>query len=235
MNTWLPRHAPVLVCDLDGTLIDSVPDLAAAANALLAEQHRPALATEAIKAMVGDGVAKLVERAFAATGAPPAPARLDVYVARYLAIYEPRSTDRTRPYPDTLETLAGLKAAGWRLAVCTNKPERASHRVLAALGMADLFEAVAGGDTFPVKKPAPEHILGLLARMGGSPAHAAMVGDSPNDVRAARAAGLPVVAVAHGYGPVPARELGADRLIESLAELPAALAALGLGAPARLA
>jgi len=233
MNTWLPRQAPVLVCDLDGTLIDSVPDLAAAANALLAEQHRPALATEAIKAMVGDGVVKLVERAFAATGAPPEPARLDAHVARYLAIYEPCSTDRTRPYPGTLETLAGLKAAGWRLAVCTNKPERASHRVLAALGMAELFEAVAGGDTFSVKKPEPEHILGLLARMDGSPAHAAMVGDSRNDVLAARAAGLPVVAVTHGYGPVPARELGADRLIESLAELPAVLAALGLDTPAR--
>lgn len=235
MKTPLANHAPVLLCDLDGTLIDSVPDLAAAVSALLIEQDRPGLDVAAVKTMVGDGVAKLVERAFAATGGVPEPAVLAAQVARYMAIYETRMTERTRPYPGVLATLGGLKEAGWRLAVCTNKPERASRDILAALDMAGLFEAVAGGDSFPVKKPDPGHILGVLGWLDAAPADAVMLGDGHNDVRAARAAGLPVIAVAQGYGPVPARDLGADAVIEDFAELPGALARLGRGNAVRLA
>ncbi len=225
-----PGEAPVLLCDLDGTLVDSLPDLAAAVGELLEGEGRPGLTPEAVAAMVGDGVPKLIERALAATGGVPAEAALAALVARYLPIYEARMTELTRPYPGAIETLRALKAVGWRLAVCTNKPEAPSRAIVAGLGFEGLFEAVSGGDSLPVKKPDPGHLLGLLEVLGAAPGAAVMLGDSTNDVQAARAAGLPAIAIAHGYGGTPARELGADRVIESFAELPAALAALGFSA-----
>lgn len=220
---------PVLLCDLDGTLIDSVPDLTAAVGRLLAEMGRAPLPEDAVRRMVGDGVPKLIERALAASGGAPEPAALDGIVARYLPIYESMMTARTRPYPGVAETLGALKAEGWRLAVCTNKPEGPSRGILAALGLAPLFEAVAGGDTFAVRKPDPGHVLGLLAAMAARPESAVMLGDGANDVRVARAAGLPVVAVASGYGPVPVEELDPDVVIAEIAELPGALDRLGRG------
>jgi len=221
--------APALLCDLDGTLVDSAPDLADALSTLLAESGRRALSVTEVKTMVGDGVAVLVERGLAATGGVPAPEALAAQVARYHALYEARLTKQTRPYPGAVEALGALRAAGWRLAVCTNKPERATRKVLAALGLDELIEAVAGGDTFPVRKPDPGHVLQLLEAMGVTPARAVMLGDSVNDVAAAHAAGLPAIAVGHGYGTVPAQELGAERLITHFDELPAALKALGFG------
>ncbi len=221
--------AAVLVCDLDGTLVDSLPDLAAAVGELLEAEGRPGLSHEAVAAMVGDGVPKLIERALAATGGVPAEAELAAMVARYMPIYEARLTELTQPYPGAIETLKALKAAGWRLAVCTNKPEAPSRAILAGLGFDGLFEAVSGGDSLAVKKPDPGHVLGLLAGLGVVPGAAVMLGDSANDVQAAQAAGLPAIAIAHGYGGTPARELGPDRVIESFAELPAALEALGFG------
>jgi phosphoglycolate phosphatase len=222
-----PGDAPVLLCDLDGTLVDSLPDLAAAIAELLDQESRPGLMQEAVAAMVGDGVPKLIERALAATGGVPPAAELAALVARYMPIYEARLTELTRPYPGAIETLQALKDNGWRLAVCTNKPEAPSREIVTGLGFAGLFEAISGGDSLPVKKPDPGHVLGLLAGLGAAPGAAVMLGDSTNDVRAAQAAGLPAIAIAHGYGATPARELGADRVIESFAELPAALAALG--------
>jgi phosphoglycolate phosphatase len=223
------REAPVLLCDLDGTLVDSLPDLAAAIAELLDQEGRPGLTHEAVAAMVGDGVPKLIERALAATGGVPAKAALAALVARYMPIYEARMTELTRPYPGAIETLRALKASGWRLAVCTNKPEAPSRAIVAGLGFEGLFEAVSGGDSLPVKKPDPGHLLGLLEVLGAAPGAAVMLGDSRNDVQAAQAAGLPAIAIAHGYGGTPAQELGADRVIESFDELPAALAALGFG------
>lgn len=233
MNETLPE-APVLLCDLDGTLVDSLPDLAAAVAELLDGEGRPGLTPAAVAAMVGDGVPKLIERALAATGGAPDEAALAALVARYLPIYEARMTELTRPYPGAIETLRALKAAGWRLAVCTNKPEAPSRAIIAGLGFEGLFEAVSGGDSLAVKKPHPGHLLGLLEELGvapgAAPEVAVMLGDSANDIIAAKAAGLPAIAIAHGYGGTPARELGADRVIESFAELPAALAALGFSA-----
>ena len=226
----MPRQrltpARILICDLDGTLVDSAPDLASAVADLLAETGRPPLDEAAVRRMVGDGVAKLVERALEASGGVPGGGALDAHVARYLAFYEGRLTEKTRPYPGAVETLSGLKDGGWRLAVCSNKPEAPSRQILAALGLDRLFEAVAGGDTFAVKKPDPGHLHGLLETMGAAPAQAVMLGDGRNDVLAARGTGLPVIAFASGYGPVPAHELGADALIETFADLPAALAGI---------
>lgn len=229
MKSRLPPRRSVLVCDLDGTLIDSVPDLAAAVNALLTELERPPLEQAAVARMVGDGVAKLVERALAARGLTPDPETFSKYLARYRTLYDRTLMNETRPYPGATETLKALRQTGWRLAICTNKPEAPTRTILEALDLDALFEAVAGGDSYPVRKPDPGHILALLAGMGATPAEALMLGDGVNDIAAAHAAGLPVIAVAHGYGTVPARELGADVVIERFAALPQALAQIGNG------
>jgi phosphoglycolate phosphatase len=219
-----------LLLDLDGTLVDSAPDLAGALNRLRAEQGLAALALAQVKDMVGDGVAKLVERGLPSSGAA-APGDRDRLVRRFLEIYEARLTAETRPYPGVVETLETLAAGGWRLAVCTNKPEAASREILEGLDLGRFFAAVGGGDSFAERKPAAGHLLDTLARMAAAPASAVMVGDSHNDVLSARNAGLPVVLVGYGYSRVPPAELGADVLIERFDELPAALEALvGSGA-----
>ncbi len=212
-----------LLLDLDGTLVDSAPDLAAALNQLRAEQGLAALALDEVKAMIGDGVAKLVER-----GHPPAatPADFDRLVERYVALYHARQTALTRPFPGVVETLRALSDEGWRLALCTNKPEAASREILTSFGLDGLFAAVGGGDSFAVRKPAAGHLLATLAHISATPGPAVMVGDSANDVLAARGAGLPVIVVGYGYSRLPPAELGADALIERFDELPAALAGL---------
>ena len=224
MNGMQIPLEPVLVCDLDGTLVNSLPDLADALSDLLRDCGRRAVSEAEVSPLVGDGVPPMVERAFALTG--DVPADLPDQIARYVGIYETRMTELTKPYPGVLEALAALRDDGWRVAVCTNKPEHASRGILTTLGFDDLVEAVAGGDTYPVKKPDPGHILRLLEALGGRPDAAVMLGDSENDVAAGRAAGLPVVAFSQGYGAVPARDLGADRVIDHFDELPGAVAAL---------
>jgi phosphoglycolate phosphatase len=216
--------ARILICDLDGTIIDSAPDLTSALGDLLAEVGRPPLPVAAVRRMVGDGIAVLVERALLASGGIPDDGALAGYVARYAAFYEGRMTELTRPYPGAVVALNNLKGAGWRLAICSNKPEKPCRHVLATLGLDGLFEVVAGGDTFAIRKPDPGHVRGVLDRLDARPDEAIMLGDSRNDVLAARGAGLPTIAIASGYGPVPAKELDADVLIETFAELPDALA-----------
>lgn len=215
-----------LLIDLDGTLVDSVPDLAAALNKLLAEEGHGPLARNEVADMVGDGVQRLVERGFAARGIANLQG-LDALVERFLGHYEVALSVESRPYPGVLETLDALKAAGLRLAVCTNKPQAASERMLADLELAAAFETVAGGDAFAVRKPDGGHLLGTLERLGVAPEAAAMLGDSHNDVAAARNAGLPVVLVSYGYSRRPAHEMGADAVIDRFEEIGAALARLG--------
>ena len=216
-----------VILDLDGTLIDSAPDLRAAANRTLAAAGRPALDLPTVTRFIGDGVRKLVERAFAATGAALDEAALDRATAEFTARYEAAASVLTRPYPGVPETLARLRGAGIRLAVCTNKPTPAAGLVLRELGLAPLIDAVSGGDAVARRKPHPDHVHDALARLGGVPEAAAMVGDSEPDITAGKAAGLATVAVAYGYARVAPRALGADRLIDRFADLEAALATLG--------
>jgi phosphoglycolate phosphatase len=216
-----------VVLDLDGTLIDSAPDLRAAANTVLAQAGRPPLDLPTITRFVGDGVRKLIERAFAATGPALAPEALDRATARYTALYEAAASVLTRPYPGVVETLGRLRAAGLKLAVCTNKPVAAAGIVLGELGMATLVDAVSGGDSVTRRKPDPEHVLDALRRIGGTPAAAAMVGDNEHDIAAGKAAGLATIAVTYGYARVPYPELGADRLIDRFTDLEPVLRTLG--------
>lgn len=213
------------IFDLDGTLVDSLPDLLRSLNRLLAEHGRRALAPSEVRMMIGDGVHKLVERGFSATG-EPAGERLDALAQRFLHYYEGHTIDESRPFPGARAVLATLAADGWTLAVCTNKPYQASLEMLQGLGLAQYLAVVTGGDSSPYKKPDPRHVLATVAALGARPDEVVFIGDSPNDAEAAKAAGLPLVLVTFGYTRVPVGELGADALIDSFAELPAVLAAL---------
>jgi phosphoglycolate phosphatase len=216
-----------LLFDLDGTLVDSVPDLAAAANALLGELGRPPLNLAQVTGMVGDGAPKLVERALAASGAgdTPLPAALD----RFLALYEADPTRLTRPYDGVPAVLDELAAAGWRLGVCTNKPERATRAVLAGLGLDRFFAVVLGGDSGPTRKPDAGPLRTALGRLGSAPDSAAMIGDHRNDVAAARAAGMAVVFARYGYGAATLAGMAPDAVIDRFTELPQALRVIWQG------
>jgi len=214
----MSRTLRAVLFDLDGTLIHSLPDLAAAVNRLLASENRPALADEAIRAMVGDGADMLVARAFAATGGLPGP-EVRPYLDRFMADYEPRSAETTRPWPEVEETLAALRARGLALAVCTNKPSRATAEVLAALDLARFFDVVVGADDAPAIKPDPAHVLVILDRLGVTPDQALMVGDSRNDILSARAAGIRSVALSFGYAHGPVEDLGADIVLHRFGDL----------------
>lgn len=189
--------ARTLVFDLDGTLVDSVPDLAAALNHLMLARGLAAFSLPEVTSFVGDGVAALVQRGFAARGAAQDAAAL----AEFNADYNAHTADRTVPFPDVPETLARLAAEGWRMAVCTNKPEAPARSLLAALGLEHYFVTIGGGDSFPVRKPDPAHLLATLAAAGGNPHRAVMVGDHHNDINAAAGAGLPSILAAWGYTP----------------------------------
>lgn len=202
-----------LVFDLDGTLTDSVPDIAAAVNRTLAARGLPTLAEPDVAAMVGDGLQPLIDRAFkAAGGVPDANAGAD-----YLADYESRVAEDTRLYPGVADALDKLRADGWTLAVCTNKPERAARLLLEALGVADRFAAVGGGDSFAAHKPDPRHLAGTIRAAGGEPTRALMVGDHSNDVRAASGCGVQAVFAGWGYGR-PGMEEGAAAVARDLPE-----------------
>ncbi|MDQ2764429.1 MAG: HAD-IA family hydrolase [Pseudomonadota bacterium] len=206
----MPR---TLLLDLDGTLVDTVPDLATALNRLLRARALPTLTRQQVAAMVGDGVAALVSRAFAAHGRQPDANA----VAEFGADYTTHVADESSLYPHVLPVLTGLADDGWRLAVCTNKPERAARTLLQAVGLLPLLCAVGGGDSFPTRKPDPGHLLGTLTRAGGASNRALMLGDHHNDMVAARQAGMPSIFAAWGYG-LPGMEAGSAAVARDIAQ-----------------
>ncbi|HYH22415.1 MAG TPA: phosphoglycolate phosphatase [Azospirillum sp.] len=226
MTTRPPLATPfaALVFDFDGTLIDSVPDITRVLNRTLAAFGRPPLAVDQVRTMVGDGSATLVRSAFAATGGAPEGDEAQTVLKTYLDNYYEDTAEPSCFYPGVPETLRAFAAQGIKLGLCTNKPERIARKLLGLLGVADLFGAVAGGDTLPTRKPDPGTLAWVLEQLGER--NAAMVGDNGHDVKVARAVGIPVVAVSYGYPRMPISELGADAVIDHFADLPAALAAL---------
>jgi phosphoglycolate phosphatase len=216
--------SPTVVLDLDGTLVDSAPDLADGVNALLERREAEPVGADDVRAFIGGGAVKLIRNAFAARRLPIADGEIDALYREFRAAYDPIASRTTRPYPGVLPTLDRLRATGHRLALCTNKPEGPSRLLLDALFLSSRLDAAVYGDTLPEKKPDPAPILEAIHRAGGRPDDAVMVGDSDADVLGARAAGLPVIAASWGYGVIAAKDLGADVVIDAFAELPDALA-----------
>jgi phosphoglycolate phosphatase len=196
--------ARTLLLDLDGTLVDTLPDLAAALNRLMQSRGLAPFSRPEVALMIGDGVSVLVGRAFAARGRE----QDDQALPEFSRDYGVHLADGSQPFPGIPDFLREFSEAGWRLAVCTNKPEAAARALLASLDLLRYIAAVGGGDSFPVRKPDPAHLLATLRAAGGDPAHAVMAGDHANDVAAARGAGVPCIFAAWGYGP-PAMAEGA--------------------------
>jgi len=216
--------------DLDGTLVDTAPDLVGALNRLLGEEALPALPLASARLMVGRGARALIERGFAVAGAHLDPAATPGLVERFIAIYRARIADESRPFEGVDAALTSLAGAGATLCVCTNKPTDLSIALLDALGMTRRFAAIVGPDRAPAPKPDPRHLFAAIAAAGGQPGRALMVGDSISDTAAARAAAVPSIVVSFGYTDIAPGELGADHLIDHFEELPPLAARLFTGA-----
>lgn len=205
--------APTILFDLDGTIADTAPDLTSALNWVLKDiGARPVEAAD-VRCMIGMGARALIERGLNSAGRAYDDALLDELLERFLIYYGENIARETRPFPGAREALDELKGAGARMAVCTNKREHTSVQLLRALDLIDYFELVAGGDTFAVRKPDAGHLLQTLERIGAAAPRAIMVGDSETDVKAARAAGLPVVGVTFGYTDRHISEFAPDSII----------------------
>ncbi|WP_078864173.1 phosphoglycolate phosphatase [Streptomyces sp. AcH 505] len=215
----MPDFFPVqaIIFDLDGTLVDSAEDLQAALNQLLSELRLCSIGAEEIKAMIGDGVPKLVERGLAAANGDPEKA--DVWVPRFLEIYQQNPAALTRCYPDVRETLGMLHRRKFKLGVVTNKPARAARQILESLLLSQFFSVVVGGDTLQERKPHPAPLLEAARQLDLEPGQILMVGDNMHDVKAARAAGMRCVAVSYGYHHQPPSEFNADGLIDRFGDL----------------
>ena len=215
----------VLLFDLDGTLVDSVPDLCAVLNEVLRQHGYGPLSQETVRPMVGDGVVPLVIRGFAACGAGEDEAR--AALPHYIALYEANATRDSLLYPGVRETLVELRRRGYRTGVCTNKLQGATKAVLRGFGVDELFDAVAGGDRYRVRKPDPGHLTGLVDELGGTAERSTMIGDSEIDAAAAKAASIPALLMSYGYARVPLAGLGAAQVLDRFDEIPDALEALG--------
>lgn len=205
--------SPIVVFDLDGTLIDTAPDLIGTLNLVFQQEGLPQVEMSQARSLVGAGIRPLIERALAGQGRRLPVAEVDEIFARYIRHYQEHIADTSRPFPGVERALDRLQDDGFRLAVCTNKYEALSVRLLDALGLSGRFAAVCGQDTFAVMKPDPETLRLTIIRAGGDPASAVMVGDSETDVKVARAAAVPVIGVDFGYTSVPMADLRPDRLI----------------------
>jgi len=212
-----------LLFDLDGTLIDTIPDLQAALNEMLRARGRRELMPEEVRQMVGDGAVALVERALKATGEI---ADFEKAHQHFLQSYQAEPTRLSRLYPGVAETLASLRASGARLAICTNKPQAATLAILHAFEIARSFDVVVGGDAVSFRKPDPRHLFAALDPLRASPVDAVMIGDNENDYAAACAAGIPVILTRYGYLRVPPDTLAPEAWLDQFAQLPHVLSDL---------
>jgi len=226
MNRHPSLSGARIAFDLDGTLVDTAPDLVRALNAAIAPAGLDSVPLSDVRAMVGRGARALIERAFANAGrAAPPEDELSGALELFLSVYREGIADLSRPFPGVEAALDELADAGARLSVCTNKPGWLAVPLLQALDLADRFERIVGAEDSPAKKPDPAHVLMAL---GGAPVEAGdiLVGDSRVDFEAARAAGAGIILFENGYDEKPVRMLGADRLFNSYKNLAALTAGL---------
>jgi phosphoglycolate phosphatase len=225
--------SPALIFDLDGTLVDTAPDLLGATNAVMAAQGLPLIPPETLRHMVGFGARSLIEQAMDAVGRVLAPEELPPLLDIFMAHYRAHIADASMLFPGVRETLTALKADGARLAVLTNKPQELADLLLPAIGIQDFFAEVYGAGRMDYVKPDArifhDVVRDLNRKVGGGPDDGAvMIGDSITDLKTARGAGVPSILFSYGYTPVPAKDLGADIVLESFADLPGALKQLKL-------
>lgn len=209
--------------DLDGTLVETAPDLVGALNVVLVEEGMAPAPMSAVRQLVGHGLRGMLLRAYAMAGLTITEERIVELRPRLIDIYRARIAQESRPFPGCLEALADLRARGAKLAVCTNKPSGLAELLLDQLDMTGSFDAIVGGDTLPVQKPDPAPLLEAIARCDGDPARSVLVGDATPDTGAARAAGVPCVVCAFGYNDLPPAELGGDVVIDHFDELVGAI------------
>jgi phosphoglycolate phosphatase len=219
----------VIAFDLDGTLVDTAPDLVGTLNVILAEEGLKPLPMVHARDLIGHGARRLLERGFQAAGEPLPADRMPALFDRFIAHYRAHIADECRPFPGVVAALEALRADGASLAVCTNKPTALSRTLLDALDLNRLFAAVVGPDSAPAAKPDPRHLDAAVAAAGGILGRAVLVGDAATDAGAARAAGVPLILVSFGYTDTPAHDLAPDILIDHFDELHGACARL-LGA-----
>lgn len=213
-------YPAAVVWDLDGTIVDSAPDLAAALNSLLAEHGKTPIDEANVRRMIGNGVAKLIEHGFAENGVTVGSTELQSLQPRFMGLYTPRASQLSELYPGAESAIKAFHDSGVAQAVCTNKPESVSREILSNMNLAQFFECVVGGDTLEHRKPHPLPLQACLNALGTSVDSALMIGDSAVDTETARAVGVTIGLVTHGYARQPVETLGADFLISNLATLP---------------
>ena len=207
----------LIVFDLDGTLVDTAPDLLGALNVALAAEGLAPVTLDIARSLVGAGVRALVERGLKHHARNVPDSRIDALMTVFLDHYTAHIADHSRPYPGVIDSLLDLQSQGWRFAICTNKLELYSVKLIRELKMSHWFAANCGGDTFPFRKPDRRHLIETIARAGGG--NAIMVGDSQTDVDTARGAGIPVIGVSFGYTDIPMKDLKPDVLIDHFDQL----------------
>ena len=221
----------IVVFDLDGTLVDTAPDLISALNHVLEREGLPPVPLKSARNMIGAGARKLIERGLEVDGRAVSVADIDRLTRDFIDYYAEHIADASRPFDGLEAALDDLQAQGYRFAVCTNKLEWLSKRLLDALGLSPRFAAICGADTFGVSKPDPVILQQTVARAGALLSGAIMVGDAGPDVGVARRAGVPVIGVEFGYTDVPIAELKPDRLIGHFSDLPDAVVSLARAVP----
>ena len=211
--------SPALLFDLDGTLVDTAPDLLGALNAVLVSEGRPTVDPTTLRHMVGHGARSLIEQAMAATGERAAPERLQELVDRFIAHYRAHIVDGSRPFPGVEDTLLQLRDEGARMAVLTNKPQVLTEPILENLNLARHFGVICGAGRYDYNKPDARVVEHVVRELGGPGVGAVMIGDSVTDVATARAAKIPVILLSYGYTPEPVHSLGGDVVIDTFAEV----------------
>jgi phosphoglycolate phosphatase len=215
-----------VVFDLDGTLVDTAPDLISALNFVLDREGLPPVPLESARTMIGAGARRLIERGLEQDGRSDSPKDITRLTDDFIEYYAAHIADASRPFDGLESALDDLQANGYRFAVCTNKLEWLSKLLLDRLGLSARFAAICGADTFGISKPDPAILQQTVARAGGQLSTTIMVGDAGPDIGVARRAGIPVIGVEFGYTDVPIVDLKPDRLIGHMSELPAAVESL---------
>lgn len=213
---------PTVAFDLDGTLVDTAPDLLRALDFALEKEGLNPPEDHEARNFIGAGARAMIERALAHSQVQLSKEKVDAMLRQFLFHYEQHIADHSRAFPGTEHALARLRDEGVLLVVCTNKMESYAAKLLRALKLAEYFSFIAGGDTFAFRKPDPRHLTGAVEQAGGDLGRAVLIGDSETDVITAKAAEIPVVAVSFGYTDIPPAALGADRLVHKFEDIPAA-------------